>query len=488
MNLTPMELMRIVVQADVSLLPAVLTSVRHAADKAGLPTDDLGRLEVIVEEACLNVIHHAFDAYQQGSYEVAVEKRGGRLLVTVSDQGLPFDFATLEDAGRQGIGTKLIRAFADEVRFENLGRQGKRVVLIKNLPYSTIDELTTGEEAPASVPPTLPEGEDISFRLMSPDEAVDVARCLYRGYGYTYANEVLYQPGRLREAIQSGLVEPCVAVLNDGTVVGYLASVKEELESMIADSAQAIVDPRARGRKVFERMKHFIVERARERGLHGVYSESVTVHPATQRGNCALGATELGVLLGFIPPTVSFKHFDQHKHREAIVLYYKRVNQEPHRVSHPPFHHAAIIRRIYERGNFDREIVISTGVPAEPLPAHSVVQVAERYEWGHGRIAIRAYGADIIDVVRARFRDLCLKRLDVIWLDLPLHDPWTAHHCAAFEMMGFFFGGVIPEMSNGDVLRLHFLNNVEIDPERTVLYSDFARELGAYVLKARAGA
>ncbi|MCD6176727.1 MAG: hypothetical protein J7K29_02705 [Candidatus Cloacimonetes bacterium] len=39
-------------------------------------------------------------------------------------------------------------------------------------------------------------------------------------------------------------------------------------------------------------------------------------------------------------------------------------------------------------------------------------------------------------------------------------------------------------MDNGDVLRLQYLNNVEIDPNKIVAASDFGKELADYVLTA----
>jgi serine/threonine-protein kinase RsbW len=54
-------------------------------------------------------------------------------------------------------------------------------------------------------------------------------------------------------------------------------------------------------------------------------------------------------------------------------------------------------------------------------------------------------------------------------------------------MLGFFFSGIIPEMFDGDVLRLQYLNNVEIDPKDISIASDFGKGLLDYVLKSKAG-
>ena len=51
--------------------------------------------------------------------------------------------------------------------------------------------------------------------------------------------------------------------------------------------------------------------------------------------------------------------------------------------------------------------------------------------------------------------------------------------------LGFFFGGLIPELRAGDVLRLQYLNNVELDPGALVLYSDTAKQLLRTILADR---
>ncbi len=51
--------------------------------------------------------------------------------------------------------------------------------------------------------------------------------------------------------------------------------------------------------------------------------------------------------------------------------------------------------------------------------------------------------------------------------------------------LGFFFGAVIPELHSGDVLRLQYLNNVALDPDRLVLYTDEAKRLLKAILADR---
>jgi len=100
---------------------------------------------------------------------------------------------------------------------------------------------------------------------------------------------------------------------------------------------------------------------------------------------------------------------------------------------------------------------------------------------------VMAYGTDLVDLVRVRLRELLLRRVDWISLDLPLSHPGAQQFCERIEALGFFFAGVIPELVGDDVLRLQYLNEVEADLESVHLASDFARELFAYVVAAMKG-
>jgi hypothetical protein len=76
-------------------------------------------------------------------------------------------------------------------------------------------------------------------------------------------------------------------------------------------------------------------------------------------------------------------------------------------------------------------------------------------------------------------RDLSLHRVDCIYVDLPLSHPATPIAAAGLNDLGVFFGGIIPEAHSGggDMLRLQYLNNVEIEAGDVSTASDFGEEL-----------
>ena len=254
----------------------------------------------------------------------------------------------------------------------------------------------------------------------------------------------------------------------------------EHPHSPVGEAGQAVVDPRFRGHQLFERLKTFLAERAKEWGMYGLYSEATAVHPFSQKGNLHLGAKETGYLLGYIPGSVSYKKIgeDTEGRRASVALFYMRVNPEPEREIYLPVAFQEIARRVIEHNGL-RRIVQDASEPE--MPAASLVSVSVRQDHNLAFMKVKEPGADLGELVSLRLRELCLHRVDCIYVDLPLSHPATAQAGARLTDLGFFFGGIIPEgdggASSGDVLRLQYLNNVEIKSDDVHTASDFGREL-----------
>jgi anti-sigma regulatory factor (Ser/Thr protein kinase)/GNAT superfamily N-acetyltransferase len=483
------QVARITLAAKVELLPALASFVREIALKLGLADTDIGQLELVVEEACMNVIEHAFDPGERNYFDVVILRKPGQIMVAVEDQGLPFDFRKFDADKESGLGIILMKAFADEIHFLNLGRRGKRVELFKNLPYKDVEAyISEGEKDRTVSLPPVPQDISLTIRLTRPDDAVNLARCVYRCYGYTYANADVYFPDRFTELVTSGLLISHVALTPDNEVVGHVAIRKENPDARTGERGQAVVDPLYRGHGLFNKLLSSAMAHAKDTGMYGTYSEAVAVHTFSQQAALSMGAQETGILLGFIPTNMFFKRIQEgdREQRQATVLLYTRANQEPQRDVYPPFHHTAIIRSIYEKNNFRRNIIKSSDVkePAD-IPVSSLIDVKVHTEANLAFMRVAQYGADLEELVKFRLHELCLRKIDSIYIDLPLSHPATQKFCATVEMLGFFFAGVIPEMSEGDVLRLQYLNNLDIDLNSIQIASDFGKELLDYVAKAR---
>jgi len=482
------QIARITIQAKTEFLPAVAGLVREISGRLGMESDDIERLQLVVEEACMNVIEHAFDPGEQGTFDIVIERKPGQVVVTVEDQGLPFDFNKFDGDKGSGLGIILMKAFADEIHFVNLGRNGKRVEITKNLPYKSVEDYISEEEKQrnSDLSP-VPEDSPVIIRLMEPDDSVNLARCVYRCYGYTYANDDIYFPDKVKEFIASGLQVSHVAVDPDNQVIGHIGIRKVKHNAMIGERGQAVVDPRYRGHGLLKKLANTSVAYVKSTGMYGTYSEAVTVHTFSQQAALSIGARETGILLGFTPATMSFKKIREEEptRRHAAVLLYTRCNEEPCRDIYPPFHHQSIIHRILDENNLRRNIINSSDIKEKAdIPSTSRIDVKVQAQANRAFMLITQYGTDLIDLVKFRLHELCLHKVDCVYIDLPLSHPATPRFCASLEMLGFFFAGIIPEMADGDALRLQYLNNVDIILENIQIASDFGKELLDYVSRA----
>ena len=486
MNAAENQIVRLTILAKLDYLPGAMALVRDVTGKLGLDDRDASQLELVVEEACVNVIEHAFEG-EIGGYDIAVERRPGQIIVAVEDHGLPFDFRKYGDAKESGLGMVLMKAFADEVHFLNLGRRGKRVELVKNLPEKDTSKYLQEAVAQASLPArpgAMPVAEaDITIRLMRPDESWSLARCAYRCYGYTYSTDNFYFPERVRELLESGLMTSMVAVTSAGEIIGHVAVNKETPNSLVGEAGQAIVDPRCRGNNLYTRMRLLLRSHNRDAGMFGEYGEAVTVHTYTQRVALSGESSATGVLLGFTPATMYFKDIqaEEDRKRRPVLLYYSRLNEGPLRDVYLPPHHAGVLRRIYEKLKLRRNIV-SGNIPE--LEERAQVDVKVQTEASRAFLQVIEYGQDLKALVRFRLRELCSRRVDCIYLDLPLSHPAAQRYCVSMEMLGFFFGGMLPELHDGDMLRLQYINNAELELENVQLAHEFSKELFQYALKA----
>ena len=91
-------------------------------EAADLAIDQAVPLGLIVNEAVTNAAKHAFSPGQAGKVVVRFRKRGGRGVLTISDNGRGFATPTPS----QGIGTKLIRSLANQIdaRLRVVARNG----------------------------------------------------------------------------------------------------------------------------------------------------------------------------------------------------------------------------------------------------------------------------------------------------------------------------------------------------------------------------
>ena len=147
----------------------------------------------------------------------------------------------------------------------------------------------------------------------------------------------------------------------------------------------------------------------------------------------------------------------------------------------PPQHHREMIMKLYESlGAHHQFVQPGSRDVAFKTPVSTIHTGLNELE-GCGEIFVMNYGEDILREIRKILRNFCVQHIAAINLFLKLTDPLTCRLTEEFEKMGFFFAGILPETMIGDAFMLQYLNNVEFDYDKLVIYQDSTKEILAYI-------
>ena len=127
--------------ADPSRLATIREFVARAGYDLGLDKPEVYDLQLAVDEACANVVLHAYNG-RGGEMEITVEPAAGGVQVTIRDWGRAFDpqtvaspdiEASLEQRRLGGLGLYLMRQVMDEVDFAFDLEKGNTLTMLKRL-------------------------------------------------------------------------------------------------------------------------------------------------------------------------------------------------------------------------------------------------------------------------------------------------------------------------------------------------------------------
>lgn len=120
--------------------------VVQAARQAGFDESATYAVELSVDEACTNIIEHAYGGEGRGDLDCSVEITDQDLIIVLHDQGEPFNpdaipipnhSVPLEELKPRGVGLFLIRKMMDEVQFEFTPDRGNILTMKKRRQSET---------------------------------------------------------------------------------------------------------------------------------------------------------------------------------------------------------------------------------------------------------------------------------------------------------------------------------------------------------------
>jgi len=132
------EFVGITIPSHPKYLSIVRKTTGAVGELYGIPEQDLEDIKLAVDEACSNVIKHAYggDATKKIAVKYTVTKR--LFKVIIEDNGMKTHIGamqgrSLNDVRPGGLGIHFIRRIFDGFRFDEQKRRGNRLILSRTL-------------------------------------------------------------------------------------------------------------------------------------------------------------------------------------------------------------------------------------------------------------------------------------------------------------------------------------------------------------------
>ena len=126
--------------ADFNNLEAIREFVSEAAEQAGFSGREMYSIQLAADEACSNIIEHAYADTPDGVIEIACDIKDGQITIVIHDHGIEFDISSvrkpnlsrdLSEREVGGLGVYLSHRLMDEVHFSSSKETGNTLTMIK---------------------------------------------------------------------------------------------------------------------------------------------------------------------------------------------------------------------------------------------------------------------------------------------------------------------------------------------------------------------
>jgi serine/threonine-protein kinase RsbW len=138
-----MTSLQLKIKSQTEKLHNVREFVSDAARKAGFDDESTSKIALAVDEACTNIIKHAYQYAPDKEIEIGITQSNGRFEIIITHQGKLFDPNTVKSPDMKeylthyrqgGLGMHLMRLLMDAVEYKVIAAEKCEVHLMKKLP------------------------------------------------------------------------------------------------------------------------------------------------------------------------------------------------------------------------------------------------------------------------------------------------------------------------------------------------------------------
>jgi anti-sigma regulatory factor (Ser/Thr protein kinase) len=474
----------------ISLIPIVIQGVSTYAKIVGFPETDCMHLELVIEELLTNVIKYDYMPDQTETIEIVLNTTTLGVRIHIKSNGIPLDIETIKSyenisasqflsQNEKGLGTLLIKKFADNIKYTNKGKEGQEIEFEKYLPIemlNPVNDETNGE------PGKIANVTNFEFyiRRIYPSEAYDISRLAYYAYKQTYIYDHIYYPERVRQLNQTNELMSYVAVNKaNEEIIGHCANIPESF-SDLCEIAVAFVNPAYRGAGCLKTISDYQIHEIQRMDFSGACGYAFTTHPYSQKAAHGLGLRESALFISRVTSLDFNKIKSTNSFRESWILMFYYFKNDNSATIFIPEKHKKMIEEIYSNlGIPNRTFAVSNEKFISANDAGVLEIKTDSYSCAH--IFIKEYGRDTFLGIQHSLKTFCLNRFETIYLYMPLDCPETSGLCGDFENIGFFFCGIKPGKMNKEWLVFQYLNNQIYPYENLQFCSEFGEKLSAYV-------
>ncbi|MCA9732921.1 ATP-binding protein [candidate division KSB1 bacterium] len=124
------------VPSDPKILKIVRLSISHLCELAGFSEDERNGTTLAVDEACSNIIRHAYDGANDKPIIVSCSLLPNGIQIVICDFGKNIHKSEiksrdLDEIRPGGLGVHLIQSVMDVVNYERIARKGNKLTLAK---------------------------------------------------------------------------------------------------------------------------------------------------------------------------------------------------------------------------------------------------------------------------------------------------------------------------------------------------------------------
>ena len=475
------------IPSDLKFMKIVEDLIRDTCDTLPLTEEDTQALTKSTKELIENAVLHAYTD-RQGYIQIGLHPFKTGLRIDVHDWGLPMSskkhisVPLKEDASE---GFNRIYDLMDLFEYQNLGKDGKKFVIIKYASHPLHKEEDRQKMIPflhekKRAQEKMDDRVPITVREFAEGDEEGIARLIYKNYGYSYIKDLFYYPQKVFES--HGKKFYSIVAQREKQIIGHFALVLVP-ESTIAEIGVAVVDPEYQGRGIMNRMMKLILQKAGNIGLDAVFGEAIMFHIFSQKANLHHGFSEAALMLGKVPvdTTIANNELAQKYKRGAVLVGYHFFKKERKRLHFPQVYKKQI-KQTYRNA----EVPFSKAKKKElKIPEHLFLSYTFDPPTNIAKIRVDHYGKDFKQKFQILLNQLKSKHCDMIYVDISLEKiPQIDKVIRLLNKRGFFYSGVMFFYhERGDYLRLQLKHSDKIGSKNYVCYSDFCKKLSKYIRK-----